>query len=367
MGFGTALDMDGSTLAIGCPTEGTGRFDYVFVYYNDGSGWTEQAGLTLLTGQTFGASVAVAEDYLAMGVPGADEPTFDEGAVLLHKRTGSTWSFDSKITQHNASFGDGFGFSVDMTANFLISGALYANGVKGEAWIFENQAGTWVQNADLTPADLQLNNEFGAAVAINDEYAAVGAPSSVSNGFVYVFQRQGTNWNQISKLVPNDSTEGDKFGTSVALNEEFLLVGASDHGNLSNRRPGRAYLYQLNGTNVDLSVNMWPGDPYYEYEYGRHVALSQTYGMAGASTAPEAYVLYLPLIPVLEGMWITSDMLVLNLTNLNPGTTYEILSSSNLISQNWIPADTIVSMNRWAYWTNSPDWDPELIFRLATP
>lgn len=85
------------------------------------------------TNQGFGTTVAIAGDYLAIGVPGANEPTFDEGAILMQERTDTNWAFHSKLTQTGAEFGDQFGTLVDMTTNYLISGAAWADTLEGRA------------------------------------------------------------------------------------------------------------------------------------------------------------------------------------------------------------------------------------------
>ena len=64
------------------------------------------------------------------------------------------------------------------------------------------------------------------------------------SGAVYVFERIRANgpWVQ-TKLTPSDASEGDAFGASVALTDDFLIVGAAgddDHGDES----GSAYIFE---------------------------------------------------------------------------------------------------------------------------
>ena len=88
------------------------------------------------------------------------------------------------------------------------------------------------------------SREFGAAVAVSERYAVVGEPSydlgAPKPGAVHVFNAVTGAF--LRTLQPADSSNSDGFGSSVALQGNFLLVGA-------NRRMssglGAAYLFDL--------------------------------------------------------------------------------------------------------------------------
>ena len=78
---------------------------------------------------------------------------------------------------------------------------------------------------------------FGRAVAIDSNVLVVGAPTEdrpapvgILAGAVYVFEYDGTMWNQTQRLVAPDGAALDYFGSSVAVSLgsgdlDFLLVG----------------------------------------------------------------------------------------------------------------------------------------------
>ena len=85
------------------------------------------------------------------------------------------------------------------------------------------------------PDFMQLDNEFGADVAIRNGVAVIGMPRTQGTGQVAVFT-QGTNgWTRTAVIVAADRSEGDQFGRAVSYRDGLLIVG-------SNRA---AYVYKL--------------------------------------------------------------------------------------------------------------------------
>lgn len=88
------------------------------------------------------------------------------------------------------------------------------------------------QSAKLTASDPGISDRFGYSVAIFNDFAIVGAnlddnPSGISSGSAYVFRNDGTgNWHQTAKLIASDGVAYDRFGSSVALSGETAIVGA---------------------------------------------------------------------------------------------------------------------------------------------
>ena len=93
--------------------------------------------------------------------------------------------------------------------------------------------------------------EFGTAVAISGDTVVVGAPSDDSesrgvnqpatyaypfddSGTVFVFVRSGTTWTQQAHLKSSNSWTGDRFGTSVAISGNTIVVGAPGESQTSD-------------------------------------------------------------------------------------------------------------------------------------
>ncbi len=154
-----------------------------------------------------------------------------------------------KLTASDAVAYDIFGNSVSISNDYALIGTHGDDNNIGSAYIFyRNQGGTdnWGQVTKLTASDPGKDDYFGSSVSINGDYALIGANGDDNNsGSAYIFYRNqgGTdNWGQITKLTASDATEGDTFGSSVSINDEFALIGAAmGYGSVNNS--GSAYLF----------------------------------------------------------------------------------------------------------------------------
>jgi hypothetical protein len=86
----------------------------------------------------------------------------------------------------------------------------------------------------LTDTSSYFKDSFGTSVCVRDNFLAVGSPtgsvcsSSMYPGFVCVYDRYKggeDNWGIINIL--KGKSNGDKFGTSVAIDNDVLAVGAT--------------------------------------------------------------------------------------------------------------------------------------------
>ncbi|HZI86739.1 MAG TPA: FG-GAP-like repeat-containing protein, partial [Pyrinomonadaceae bacterium] len=112
--------------------------------------------------------------------------------------------------------------------------------------------GTWTQQAKLLANDGAASDKFGQSVAISEDTIVIGAYQAnapLSNGgAAYVFVRNGTTWTQQQKLTASDGTADDEFGISVAIAGETIVVGAHFADLPSNASAGSAYVFKRSGT-----------------------------------------------------------------------------------------------------------------------
>jgi len=175
-----------------------------------------------------------------------------------------------------------FGRAVAVSGDYVIVGAREPTmgfSDNGHAYIFAKNGSGWTQQTKLSPSVRQQGSDyFGTAVAIDGDYAIVGAPNSLSgeDGWAYVFHRQGSNWMEQSVLVPGDPTPDGNFGRSVAISGDWAIVGSS-HGAYLFQRAGSTWTQQtkVTGTGAD---------------FGQSVALSGNYAVVGSFNSSSAYV-----------------------------------------------------------------------------
>jgi hypothetical protein len=289
--FGWSVALAGRMLAVGAPREdGNGtdgeadnsapRAGAVYVYTRDASdAWTQQAYIKPSNAEAndaFGASVALADDTLAVGAYAedgngnageTDNNAADAGAVYIFTRDGAgAWSQQAYLKASNAEAEDYFGWSVALTGETLAVGAYGedGNGGAGEtdnsaadagaAYVFtRSSTGAWMQQAYLKAANAEADDQFGWSVALSGDTLAAGAynedgsgstgtPDSGSpdSGAVYLFTRDdASGWTQQTYLRASNAGEEDNFGWSVALAGDTLAVGAL----IEDHAAGAAYTF----------------------------------------------------------------------------------------------------------------------------
>jgi hypothetical protein len=152
--------------------------------------------------------------------------------------------------------GDLFGGSVAISQDTVLVGASrHAAGPRraGAAYVFVRSGSAWSRQAVLTAADADAPTSFGCSVAISGNSAIIGATQPIgllgSNpgaaGAAYVFRRSGGTWAQRARLAAPDGAAGDAFGAAVAVQGDLYAVGAPGSANPESR-VGAVYIYDLN-------------------------------------------------------------------------------------------------------------------------
>lgn len=241
----------------------------VSVYREINGAWTQVQELyapDAVAGDAFGFRVALAGDILAVATPATDAIAESTGSVYVFERTKpqtGDFVFRAKLMAADAAYRDRFGSSVDVdaaTATIIVGAIgddnLPPGGDQGAAYVFRRVAGAWQQEAKLVAADRQSLDGFGAAVAIDGDRALVGASGVASNsGAAYLFEFDGTTWNETAKYTSSFGAPNDRLGASVAIRGSLLLAGASEHDfPLSNA--GALYIASLpDSCPADLDSN----------------------------------------------------------------------------------------------------------------
>ncbi len=244
----------------------------------------------------FGNDVAVSDDTIIVGAFWDAENGYASGSVYVFERNwggANTWGQTAKITAIDGVANDVFGGSVAIGGNTIVVGA-DGDDTSGSVYIFErNQGGAnaWGQTAKITAADGAMEDRFGLSVAISGDTIIVGAFGDADNGIdsgsAYIFERNqgGANaWGQTAKITAADGATEDWFGISVAVNSDTAIVGAQwddDNGSKS----GSAYIFERNqgGANVwGQTAKITAADGAMDDRFGRPVAISSDTIIVGA-------------------------------------------------------------------------------------
>lgn len=138
-----------------------------------------------------------------------------------------------------------------------------------------------MQEAYLKASNTEAHDAFASALDVSGGTLVVGAPfedsgahvvdgdqsdnSKPDSGAAYVFVRSGTTWTQEAYLKAANPDSGDRFGTSVAIFGDTIVVGAQGesssatgvdgNGNENSAAlSGAAYVYVRSGSNWSLEA-----------------------------------------------------------------------------------------------------------------
>jgi hypothetical protein len=208
------------------------------------------------TSDHFGLGVDLAADgeYAVVGAPGYNgEAGVDTGAAYIYHRSGSIWTFQTKLEASDARYLDFFGVSVSLSAAgdyALIGSYRDADGTApraGAVYVFVRTGTSWSFQAKLL-GEVTHGDGFGCSVSLSGtaEYALVGSYS----GSAYAFTRAGTVWSQHAKLGEAQATQA---GASVSLSFDGTRALVGVPGAYSTR--GAAHVFTRTGAAWELDGN----------------------------------------------------------------------------------------------------------------
>lgn len=234
--FGWSVSVSGDTAFIGANRRehDTGA---VYVFHRSGTTWTQQARLVpadLVPGDGFGAAVSLDEDTALIGAPAKPKLS---GAAYVFVRTSAGWVQQAKLRTGAALVGEGLGQSVSVSGDTALVGS-HAHGA-GAAYVFARSAGIWTEQATLLPADPVADN-FAFSVGLSGNLAIVGAMYTANaTGAVYVFARGAGSWSEQKKLTAADASIQEYLGYAVSISGNTMLAGAHRKGD----GRGAAYVF----------------------------------------------------------------------------------------------------------------------------
>jgi hypothetical protein len=303
---------------------GTGA---AYVYHRDFSGqWVQTAFLKAAVPEAddhFGNSVSISGNTIVVGaykeksssnsiinLPTGDSPqgsTNETGAAYVFVYDGANWSQQAYLKAPNTPSNSysWFGYSVAVEKDTIVVGApilqdthtgvftsppnAVASGTTtyGGAYIFKRSGTSWAVDAYLKPPQVHADMRFGDKVAIASGTVVVSAPNEssryaaiingtsgagpldgVNDGAVYVFKNSGGTWQQDAYLKPSNIGDNDFFGSSVAIFNDKIVVGAkgedssgssATYGSIADNdlmlNAGAVYVFRH-------TASAWVGDSY---------------------------------------------------------------------------------------------------------
>lgn len=295
-GFGRALAVEGDLAVVGAPNElSNGQFvgGAAYVFTQTDGRWRLRTRLLPPPdsglGPQFGSSVALANGQLLIGAPSyrvggnSWDPT---GAVFVYAGSGSSWSESQRLLASSNTHS--LGRSLAVSGNTLLAG-LPDQGQAGAAVVFTAAAGSWSQQALLSPTGAISGDQFGRSVALDGDTALVGDPyeGSGDTGAAYLFQRNGAVWNATQRLAPSADASANA-GWSLALVGTRALLGAPRHDSNGIDRSGAVFIYAHSAGSWTLRQTL-TGSGQAVGQFGDSLVFNGTEAIIGEGNSPRAW------------------------------------------------------------------------------
>ena len=256
----------------------------------------------------FGKSVAISGNYVIAGAQDEDGPgnnVSGSGAAYIFDITNASGEMNpiARLRPSDADEYDNFGLSVAIDGSYAIVGAPFDDGPSnsisgsGSAYIFDitNASGEMKPIARLRASDAGGNDYFGRSVAISGNSVIVStfyedgpANSKTSSGAAYVFDITNASgvMKPIARLRPSDAEAEDRFGQSVAISGNYVIVGANQEDGPSNSLTwsGAAYIFDITNASGEMKPieRLRASNAGSDDRFGRSVAISGTNAIVGA-------------------------------------------------------------------------------------
>ncbi len=191
---------------------------------------------------------------------------------------------------------DQFGNAVAISGDTMVVGApqddVGAQADQGSAHILRWTGTGWTLEATITASDGLTVDRFGYSVAISGDTLVVGAyqddVTATDQGSAYVFVRTPgtTTWTQQAKLVASDAGIGDQFGVSVTITGDSVIVGSHSDDVGANINQGSAYVFARapGGVTWTQQAKVTASDGATNDFFGNAVAISGDTLLIGAYT-----------------------------------------------------------------------------------
>ena len=186
--------------------------------------------------------MSISGEYAIVGVYAEDAIGSNSGAAYIFKRDGNIWTQTAKLTASDGTTSDYFGYAVSISGDYAVVDSTLDDDKgtdSGSVYIFQRNGSSWNQIQKITAKYGTDYNKFVRYVCISGDYIIVGEPYDDSNGpdtgAAHIFEKNDASWAFVNKISTNDKAAVDYFGFNVSISDDYAIIGAcNDDENGSN-------------------------------------------------------------------------------------------------------------------------------------
>ncbi len=251
--FGYSLAIDANNIIVGAVgnDQGASNAGAAYIFNAAEQSLRKLTAFDAAENDKFGYAVDISGDYAIIGATRDDDNGSSSGSVYIYKRSGLEWLHQIKITTSEAAPDDWFGYSVAIDGEYAAVGAIYddnANSNSGAVYILKRTDDVWALHSTILAFDGAALDRFGYSVSIDGDLCVISAvrddDSANDAGSIYLYKYDGVNWAYQNKFTADDADDSDYLGHSVRINNGNIITGAigdDDNGD----KAGSVYLFDL--------------------------------------------------------------------------------------------------------------------------
>lgn len=293
----------------------------------------------------FASAVAIDGDTIIVGRP---YDNLNRGAIYVFVWNGSMWIEQQKLVASDPTPNDYFGEILAISGDTIVVGNYERNNYQGVVYVFTRNAGVWIEQQILVATDTLEPVRFGRSVAIDNDTLVVGAPNKKSetsdyDGVVYVFTDNDGIWTEQAILKPDPETDA-LFGWSTAISGDTVIVGG-----IMN-----AHVFTRNGETWSEPELFMVSDPD-EFElYGISVDIEGDVIVVGVPAKGNFYEGGAYIIERIGNVWIEpEELIVSNFNNHKMVGQFVAISGQTIIVLSTRDVDELNVAHIFTYTDNS--------------
>lgn len=250
-----------------------------------GNQWIEKNSMVPLVDPGFayfGRSMAMNDDWVAVGANGDNDFGSQTGAIYLYKKENGVLTFESKLYAESELQ---FGGKVIIDGSKMLVRTTGRESNLGLIYFYQLEDGNWVFHSSFDATETMAGDCFGYDMSLDGNVLVVSAPCKMNGsvqGKVYFFEFDGSEWQELGPLEFNYSDPLGSFGFDISLSGSRLVVGTYNSGHaLVFKKVNKQWslIHDLTPENIDQNIS-----------FGRFVKLSGNHLVIGETNSSNIYV-----------------------------------------------------------------------------
>lgn len=185
------------------------------------------------------------------------------GRAYFFIRSGSTWSQQGTVAYPDTVAGSPGGYfgmnpTISNDGNTVAFSESFNNSNRGCVWVYTRSGTTWTYQQKLTSSDNIIDRYFGAGVKLSGDGNTLIAGADANNsgaGKVFVFTRSGNTFTEATAFTATVPVSPDSYGSSIAISADGATIAIGTSGSSANK----VYLYSRNGNTFTQTNILYVG------------------------------------------------------------------------------------------------------------